>query len=286
MDDYEVDLDAFRGPLDLLLYLVKRHEVDICDIPIARIAEQFRRYLDVLQMIDVERAGEFLVMAATLMEIKSRMLLPREEAETAGAEEDPRRELVRQLLEYKKFKDAAALLEAQAEQQALRLPRQAVTAPRSPDPAQQPLHQVELWDLVSAFGRLMRETLALQPQQIALDHTPIHIYMEQIHARLLAEKRLPFASLFTPPHTRGRLVGLFLAMLELIKGRKAVAQQEHPFAPITLALAEPPANAAPADAAPADAAPAAPDAVATPVSPDSASGTVAPAAPGNAPAPP
>jgi len=120
--DYLVELDTFRGPLDLLLYLVKHNEVDICDIPIARIADQFLEYLRVMEMIDVERAGEFLVMAATLMEIKSRTLLPRSE-ELTEKEEDPRQELVRQLLEYKKIKDAAALLEAQAEQQLYRLPR-------------------------------------------------------------------------------------------------------------------------------------------------------------------
>src|SRR5690242_16469912 len=104
--DYRVDLPVFRGPLDLLLYLVKRNEVDICDIPIARIAAQFRAYLDVLQLIDVELAGDFLVMAATLMEIKSKMLLPRAD-ESAEEEDDPRLELVRQLIQYKKYKDAA-----------------------------------------------------------------------------------------------------------------------------------------------------------------------------------
>src|SRR5215470_14276868 len=104
--DYNVDLPVFRGPLDLLLYLVKRNEVDICDIPIARVAEQFLEYMQVLEMVDVERAGDFLVMAATLMEIKSKMLLPRSEeiAEEGG---DPRLELVRQLMEYKKYKEAA-----------------------------------------------------------------------------------------------------------------------------------------------------------------------------------
>src|SRR5437867_2492298 len=109
--DYQVELDAFRGPLDLLLFLVKRNEVDICDIPIARVAEQFLQYLNVLELIDVEWAGDFLVMAATLMEIKSRMLLPRSE-EASADEDDPRRALVRQLIEYKKFKDAAMFLEA------------------------------------------------------------------------------------------------------------------------------------------------------------------------------
>ena len=244
-DDYLVNIESFRGPLDLLLYLVKHHEVDICDIPIARIAEQFREYLDVIQMIDVELAGEFLVMAATLMEIKSKMVLPRNEAESTEEEGDPRLELVRQLVEYKKFKDAAALLEAQGERQSLRLPRQPVPLPTA-DPAQQPLHEVELWDLVSAFGRLMRETLALQPQQIRLDTTPIHVYMERILQRLTEEGPLTLSQLFTPPHQRARLVGLFLAMLELIKGRQVLAEQDGPFAEIFLSLV-PPAPPAEAD---------------------------------------
>src|SRR5262245_6308899 len=98
--DYQVTLDTFRGPLDLLLYLGKRAEIDIRDIPIARVAAQFKDYLDLLTLIDVERAGDFLVLAATLMEIKSKMLLPQPEQAPARAEEDPRRELVRQLLEY------------------------------------------------------------------------------------------------------------------------------------------------------------------------------------------
>src|SRR6266404_1871873 len=123
--DYQVDIETFRGPLDLLLYLVKRQEVDVLDIPIARVADQFLEYLQVLQVVDVERAGDFLVMAATLMEIKSRMLLPRV-AETSDDEPDPRQELVRQLVEYKKFKDAAHHLEEFADQQASRLPRQAM----------------------------------------------------------------------------------------------------------------------------------------------------------------
>src|SRR5205085_48855 len=102
--DYLVDLDTFRGPLDLLLFLVKRDEIDVLDIPVARVAEQFKAYLEVLRVIDVERAGDFLVLAATLMEIKSRLLLPRPPAGADEPAEDPRQELVRQLLEYKRFK--------------------------------------------------------------------------------------------------------------------------------------------------------------------------------------
>jgi segregation and condensation protein A len=226
--DYQVDLEVFRGPLDLLLYLVRRNEVDICDIPIARIAEQFLDYLRVLEMIDVEHAGEFLVMAATLMEIKSRMLLPR--APGPDEEEaDPRLELVRQLIEYKKYKEAAALLEAQAERQLTRLPRQPVETAAEQDPAVQPLRQVELWDLVSAFGRLMRETLALEPQRIVVDQTPTHVYMESILERLHREPRLAFSAVFTPPYARARLVGLFLAILELIKSGSVIVDQPEPF---------------------------------------------------------
>jgi segregation and condensation protein A len=236
--DYLVELETFRGPLDLLLYLVKHNEVDICDIPIARITEQYLDYLTVLELIDVERAGDFLVMAATLMEIKSKMLLPRSEEETEE-EADPRLELVRQLLEYKKFKDAAAILEERAEQQLCRLPRNPIEQP-GVAPADQPLAAVELWDLVSAFGRLMRETLALQPRQIVMDDTPIQVYFDRILEQLALEPRLPFVSLFTPPHYRNRLIGLFLAVLELMKAKRVTAEQETPFAPIFLRKYEEP----------------------------------------------
>ncbi len=232
--DYLVNIDTFRGPLDLLLYLVKRDEVDIRDIPIARVCEQFKEYLDALQWIDVEQAGDFLVMAATLVEIKTRMLLPRPE-ESAEPHDDPRLELVKQLVQYKKFKDAAALLEARAEEQSQRLSRQPPPAPNAAPP---PLKPVELWDLVSAFGRLMRETLALQAQTIAIDETPLHVYMEMVLQRLQAEKRLPFSALFTPPYTRGRLVGLFLAILELTKMRRIIPEQPEPLGDIWVSLAE------------------------------------------------
>jgi segregation and condensation protein A len=232
--DYLVNLDTFRGPLDLLLYLVKRDEVDIRDILIARVCEQFKEYLDALQLIDVEQAGDFLVMAATLVEIKTRMLLPRPE-ESSQPQDDPRLELVKQLVQYKKFKDAAALLEACAEEQSQRLPRQPVAQPGTSS-APPPMKPVELWDLVSAFGRLMRETLALQAQTIAVDQTPLHVYMEMVLQRLQAEKRLPFSALFTPPHTRGRLLGLFLAVLELTKTRRVLPEQSEPFGDIWVAL--------------------------------------------------
>jgi len=227
--DYQVDLDVFHGPLDLLLYLVKRDEIDLRDIPIARVAEQFVAFLGVLPVIDVERAGEFLVMAATLMELKSKMLLPRSE-EAAGPDDDPRQELVRQLIEYKRFKDAAALLEQQAEKQASRLPRLPLPPVAPSGPA--PLRPVELWDLVSAFGRLLRETLALQPQQISVDQTPLQVYMDDVLGRLQREGRVPLSGLFTPPRTRARLVGFFLAILELTRSFRIGAEQDEQFGDI------------------------------------------------------
>jgi segregation and condensation protein A len=236
--DYNVQLETFQGPLDLLLFLVKRQEVDIRDIPIARVAEQFLEYLQVLKLIDVEWAGEFLVMAATLMEIKSRLLLPRNEEELVE-EDDPRLELVKQLIEYKKYKEAAVLLDEQAERQQTRLARVPLELPAPLDPSRQPLRRVELWDLVSAFGRLMRETSALRPRQIVMDETPLHVHMERIMEMLSEKQRLPFGEVFAPPHTRGRLLGLFLATLELIKSNKIQAEQPQLFGAIWLVLVVP-----------------------------------------------
>src|SRR4051812_10357571 len=121
---YTVELDSFHGPLDLLLYLVKRNEVDILDISIARLAEQFLTYIQTIRELDIELAGEFLVMAATLMDIKSRSLLPADAQLIDDETPDPRPELVRHLLEYRKFKDAASALEAKAEEAGARVPRQ------------------------------------------------------------------------------------------------------------------------------------------------------------------
>lgn len=232
---YHVALDAFHGPLDLLLYLVKRNEVDILDVPIALLAGQFLEYIQMLQALDVELAGDFLVMAATLMEIKSKMLLPHGEEEPAPDEPDPRRELVKQLMEYRKFKDAAAALENRAEDHLARLPRE-VPEESQPQEGAIPVRRVELWDLVSAFGRLMRETLALQTKSIIVDETPMHVYQAQIRKRLREEGRLTLADLFTPPFHRARLIGIFLAILELIKGRELWLEQPVPFGEIWLAL--------------------------------------------------
>jgi segregation and condensation protein A len=221
---YAVELEAFHGPLDLLLHLVKKNEVDVLDIPIATVTEQFLAYLQVMQELDLDLAGEFVVMAATLMEIKSRMLLPHEEDAKEEDGDDPRRELVKQLLEYRRFKDAAAALEACSERQGERLPRHDVPEPSAKaDPQVKP---VELWDLVSAFARLVRETQSLQTNTIAVDDTPQFVHEERILDRLAKVGRIPFAAAFDPPYWKARLIGIFLAILELIRNRGVGVEQD------------------------------------------------------------
>lgn len=229
---YRVALEQFHGPLDLLLYLVRRNEVDVHDIPIAAIAAQFLDYLRVMELLDVEQAGDFLVMAATLMEIKSRSLLPVEVQADEAELADPRRELVKQLLEYRKFKDAAAALEECAEARSARLARQdSDDAPVG----EQPLKPVELWDLVNAFARLMRETQALQARTIVIDDTPQEVYERQLLGRVAAAGgRVNFRDAFTPPYHRLKLIGLFLAILELIKRGELRLEQPEPFGEIVL----------------------------------------------------
>jgi segregation and condensation protein A len=236
--DYRVDLPDFQGPLDLLLYLVKKNEVDILDIPIAKVATQFQEYLAVLHVADVEIAGDFLVMASTLMEIKSRMLLPQSAPTTEREEADPRRELVKQLVEYKKFKEAAARLESLSGESQQRMPRRPVGEIETPSgpPA---VRAVELWDLVSAFGRLLSETQSLQPGRVIADDTPQVVYLDQVRAALVADERVRFRDLFTPPFHKVRLIGLFLAILELIRGTEAKLEQDELYGEIYLRAASP-----------------------------------------------
>lgn len=231
--DYTVALDAFHGPLDLLLYLVKRDEVDVLDISVAKLADQFLEFLHAMRALDVELAGDFLVMAATLMELKSKSLLPVDAKPADEPVEDPRRELVRQLLEYRAFKDAASALDDCASRRAVRVAR---TAPPEPaNPSAPVVRAVELWDLVAAFARLSRETQARKPTTLVADDTPQHVYENRVLERVRAEGRLSFRDLFEPPHHRNRLIGLFLAVLELVKVRQIAVEQPDPFGEIWLA---------------------------------------------------
>jgi segregation and condensation protein A len=222
---FRIDLDIFRGPLDLLLYLVRKHEVEIVEIPIATITDQFLEHLAVVEHLDVNSVGDFLEMASTLIEIKSRLVLPRggEEEEVV---EDPRQDLVRRLLEYKQFKDAASMLEERSRAWQERFPRMASElAERGRNLADEPIQELELWDLVSAFGRIMRDYHVSTPSNIVYDDTPIHVHMSRINQRLRSEGRVAFGDLFEPGMHKSALIGMFLAVLELIRHHGVRAEQ-------------------------------------------------------------
>jgi segregation and condensation protein A len=224
--DFRIDLDVFRGPLDLLLYLVRKHEVEIVDIPIATITDQYLQYLAVFEQLDVNTVGDFLEMASTLVEIKSRLVLPRagEEEEVV---EDPRQDLVKRLLEYKEFKDAASMLEERGRAWQERFVRRANDSPqRGRELADEPIQELELWDLVSAFGRIMRDYHVTVPSNIVYDETPIHVYMSRIHGRLRGGQRLAFGDLFEPGMHKSALIGMFLAVLELVRHHGVRAEQQ------------------------------------------------------------
>ena len=243
--EFRVELEVFRGPLDLLLYLVRKHEVDIVDLPIAPVTEQFLQYLELLEQLDINAVGDFVEMASTLVEIKSRSVLPRG-GEVEEELDDPRQELVRRLLEYKQFKDAASMLEERSRGTQERFPRLASDLPpRQRSLADEAIQEVELWDLVSAFGRIMRDSAAQRPSNIVYDDTPIHVYMSQIHALLAQRGRLAFSELFQPGMHKSTLVGIFLARLELVRHYRVRAEQNDLFGEIWVLPG--PAEAGPLD---------------------------------------
>lgn len=229
MADYRVNLEVFAGPLDLLLYLVRKEEVDIYDIPIAKITDQYISYIEMLKRLDIDLAGDFLVMAATLMEIKSAMLLPRAEPDRLSDESltDPRAELIRQLLEYKRFKDAANLLDAAADRQQERFGRPDSLIERL-SPEAEPeidIEQVSIWDLLEAFDSICKATSANVDFGHIKDDTPIDLYQIEILHRLQTDGPMVFERLFESRGARIVTVGLFLALLELIREKLVWAEQ-------------------------------------------------------------
>jgi segregation and condensation protein A len=225
---FRVDLDTFRGPLDLLLYLVRKHEVEVVDIPIAEITTQFLEHLAVLEQIDINAVGDFLEVASTLVEIKSRLVLPHGD-EVEEHLDDARHDLVERLLEYKRFKDAASILDERGRAWQEHFPRLSNDLPpRERDLADEPIHELELWDLVSAFGRVMRESQAGPASNIVYDDTPIHVYMRRIHAELRDRPRVAFSEMFQQGMHKSTLIGMFLAVLELVRHHGARAEQDEP----------------------------------------------------------
>ncbi len=249
---YKVELDTYNGPMDLLLYLIRREEVDIKDLPIARIADQYIAYLDVLQGLDIELAGDFVVMAATLLELKSRALLPRPPEIEEGEEEteDPRETLIRQLIEYRRFKEAAGLLDDRGRDMARRFPRQfdedllrdLEAAAADEQPPEELLQGVEVWDLISAFGNVIRTLGYSRPREVIYDDTPLEALTQELLRRLEAEKSVLFTQLFAGGRHINYCITMFLAVLELVRQRRIGAEQVQDFKDVRLFLRDPSAE--------------------------------------------
>ncbi|UCF14145.1 MAG: segregation/condensation protein A [Phycisphaerales bacterium] len=248
MADYRVNLDVFAGPLDLLLYLVRKEEVDIYDIHISKITDQYIRYIEMLKNLDIDLAGDFLVMAATLMQIKSAMLLPKAESDRFEEDDlsDPRRELIRQLLEYKKFKDAANLLNAAADEQKERFPRPdtIVQNLRTDNEPEFDIEQVSVWDLLEAFDLVCKSIGNVDDISRIRDDTPIDLYQIEILHHLQTDGPTTFERIFESRTNRAVMIGLFLALLELIREKLIWAEQAAGSAIFVRALTDEPAEKA------------------------------------------
>jgi len=234
--DYKVKLEVFEGPLDLLLYLIKKEEVDIYDIPIERITNQYMEYLTLMQMLNLEVAGEFLVMAATLMYIKSRMLLPADQQVTdaeADEGEDPRWELIRQLVEYKKFKDAALQLGQREDEQSRIFPRQVGEGLGIDADAEVPLAEVSIFDLINAFNDVLKKATAREDfREIMEERFTVSDKIEEILYTLRDRSEMIFSELFAAASSRAEVVVTFLALLELIRLKRLKVRQDEAFGEI------------------------------------------------------
>jgi segregation and condensation protein A len=232
LGDYPVRLDNFEGPLDLLIHLIKKNEVDVYDIPIALITQQYLDYLDLMQELNLDVAGEFLVMAATLIHIKSRMLLPRPDPEQDEPEEDPRDALVRRLLEHQKFKAAAELLHEKEIERSAQWGRPDARLAEVIGEAPEPEIEVDLFSLMTAFRRVLerageRPVVALPGHQISIDDR-----IAQLLRRLDEREALGFDELFDDVQTRPGLIVTFLALLEMIRLKLIRVFQQANFGPI------------------------------------------------------
>jgi len=253
--EFKVATDVFSGPMDLLLYLVKKHEVDVTQVPIARIAEEFVAYLDVLEDLAIDQVGEFVELASVLLEIKARALVPRPEEQPQETVEPVREDLVRRLLEYKQYRDAAVMLEDRARQWELRFPRLVSDEPaRSAGPVEVTIGDVQVWDLVGAMARVLRKRERRKPRQIIQDDTPIEVHIERVDALVHDRGRVAFSELLDPDMPRSRLMGIFLAVLELTRRGRLSTRQDRLFDEIWLE----PRETAAAPAAPVNPFPATP----------------------------
>ena len=232
-----VKLPVFEGPLDLLLYLIKKDEIDIYDIPIERITSQYLDYLRLIKMLDIEAAGDYIVVAATLVYIKSRVLLPHDQRppEDEAEEDDPRWELVRQLVEYKKYKDAAFELQQCLARQENVHGRGGNVKPGLNAEGGLPFDKVGLFDLLAVFQKVLsRADQNEDLRDIFEDRFTVSDKIQFIQGRIAERNRLVFEELFVAGATRTEIVVTFLAVLELIRLKQIGVAQESPFSPIEL----------------------------------------------------
>ena len=255
MSEFKVQFEIFEGPLDLLLYLVKKEEVDIYEVNLTKLATEFIAYVDLMRQLDLDIAGEFLVMASTLMYIKSRELLPKDQQVVVEGEEegeDPRWELIRQLVEYKKFKDAAGRLQ---EMEATQENVYRRTAPKLEFEAPAQRMQVSIFDLVNAVNVILKRFVTADTRDIFEDKWTVSEKIETIVNLIRERPAVKFSELFAAATSRTEVVVTFLAMLELIRLKQIVIAQPEAFSEIEIAQAPPQPVAPPPEPAP-EAAPA------------------------------
>ncbi len=225
-DNYRVDLAVFHGPLDLLLYLIRKEEVDIYDIPVAKITRQYLKYIEMMQTLNLEVAGEFVLMAATLIRIKARWLLPRDENDPE--EPDPREELIQALMEYKKYKEAGEILKEKA------ILEERNFVPDSPveqiDPRVDEYSDITLFDLISAFKDVLAAKRDETFHNVDTEDFTVEQRMEVIMQALSNQEFATFTELFSDIPRKIVAVVTFIALLELTRARRVVLAQSKPFA--------------------------------------------------------
>jgi len=232
---YRIELERFQGPLDLLLHLIQKNEVDVRDIPIAEITRQYLQHLEIMKELDLEIASEFLVMASNLVYIKSRTLLPVEAEEEDAEPDDPREELIRRLLEYRKYKEAARILSGKPALHHDIFPR---PEPKMPETSSEEFTEATLFQLMDAFQKVLTEAEKLIPVELERDPFTLDDALGYIRERLLNAPSLGFTELFTHLDTRRKIVTVFLGILEMVKQGQLIAVQRDFGEPITIVLSE------------------------------------------------
>jgi segregation and condensation protein A len=230
---YKLKLDVFEGPLDLLLYLIKKDEVNIYDIPIAKVTEQYLQYMELMKLLNLDVVGDFLVMAATLLQIKSKMLLPQDNVVQEEEEIDPRDELVRRLLEYKKFKELAEELRLKETARQNFFPRAVVTPPPEAQQAEEEVYfEASLFDLISAFNQALKDIPKELFYEVIKDEFTVEAKIHDILHLLLDNTHLQINRLFQAAKNKLEIVSTFLAILELIRLKEIVVVQKQVFGEI------------------------------------------------------